>query len=299
MGTGIALALLAAALWGLAPVATKGALAGYSPEVIGVIRLAVAAVLLRRLGKATGSWLPTDRWSWIGGVALGVDFILYNYGLRLTSAGVSGLVINVEVVSTIVLAVWLLGEQLTARRISGSVVTLGGVLFVSSAGLSLNDLAAREHLLGNVLVMVAGISWSVFAVAQRQAPRHDNLFQMLAPIFAVAALTTAPPLLLPSAWHNPGGGIPTLMVGALVVLCTVAVYLVYARCQELVDVSVLAVIIGTIPIFALVLALLILGEPFSSRVVVGGAVVLAGVLVISTERPATGALEATAVERVP
>ncbi len=299
MATGVALALLAAALWGLAPVATKGALAGYSPEVIGVVRLAAAAVLLRRLGNATGTWLPKDRWSWIGGVALGVDFILYNYGLRLTSAGVSGLVINVEVVSTIALAVWLLGEQLTARRISGSVVTLAGVLVVSGAGVSLDDLAAREHLLGNVLVMVAGVSWSVFAVAQRQAPRQDTLFQLLAPIFTVAALTTAPPLLLPSAWHNPGGVIPTALLGALIVLCTVAVYLVYARCQELVDVSVLAVIIGTIPIFALAFAWLILGEPLSERVVVGGAAVLAGVLVISTERPATGALETTAVERVP
>ena len=73
----------------------------------------------------------------------------------------------------------------------------------------------------------------------------------------------------------------------------------YARCRELVDVSVLAVVIGSIPIFALLFAWVILGEPLSDRVVIGGAVVLAGVLVISAERPATGVLESTAVERVP
>jgi drug/metabolite transporter (DMT)-like permease len=217
----------------------------------------------------------------------------------LTSAGVSGLVINVEVVATIALAVWVLGEPLTVRRVVGSAVTLAGVLFVSSAGLSFADLAARRHLLGNVLVMLAGVSWSVFAVAQRQAPRRGNLFQLLGPIFTVAALTTAPPLLLPAAWHNPAGALPSVMLGVLVVLCTAAVYLVYARCQELVDVSVLAIVIGTIPIFALVFAWLILGEPLADRLVAGGAVILAGVLVISTERPATGVLEATAVERVP
>src|SRR5512139_2871597 len=133
MGTGIALALLAAALWGLAPVATKGALAGYSPEVIGVVRLGTASFLLRRLGRGSGPWLPRDGWSWAAGIALGVDFILYNYGLRLTSAGVSGLVINIEVVSTIAFAVWFLGERLNVRRILGSVVTLAGVLYVSSA----------------------------------------------------------------------------------------------------------------------------------------------------------------------
>jgi len=114
----------------------------------------------------------------------------------------------------------------------------------------------------------------------------------------VAALTTTPPLLAPSAWHNQGGSFPSVMLVVLVLLCTVAVYLIYARCQELVDVSVLAVVIGSIPLFALGFAWLILGEPFSSRLVFGGAVVLAGVLVISTE-PTIGVLEATAVERVP
>src|SRR5215467_529584 len=103
---GFALALLAAALWGLAPVATKAALAGYSPEVISVVRLAVAAGILRQLGGGPAPWLPRDRWSWISGVALAVDFVLYNYGLRFTSAALSGLVINVEVVSTIAFAVW-------------------------------------------------------------------------------------------------------------------------------------------------------------------------------------------------
>ena len=59
---GIALALLTAALWGLTPVATKGALGGYAPEVIGVLRLGVAALILRRLAGAGAPWLPRDRW---------------------------------------------------------------------------------------------------------------------------------------------------------------------------------------------------------------------------------------------
>ena len=113
--------------------ATKGALAGYSPEMVSVLRLAVAACILHYLGGGNTPWLPRDRWSWIGGVALGVDFILYNCGLRLTSAGVSRLVINVEVVTAIVLAVWLLGERVNRRRVLGSVVTLFGVLWVSGA----------------------------------------------------------------------------------------------------------------------------------------------------------------------
>jgi O-acetylserine/cysteine efflux transporter len=297
MGSGIALAVVAAALWGLAPVVSKGALAGYSPEVLSVVRLGIAAVLFRWLGGAVTPWLPAERWSWIGGIALGLDFILYNYALRLTSASVCGLLINVEVVSTIVFAVWLLGERVDRLRVIGSLITLSGVLYVSSADVSWGDLAGREHLAGNTMVMLAGVSWSLFAVAQRRAPRQRNLFRMLAPIFAVAALTTAPLLLARDSWHNPGGTAPTAMLVVVIVLCTISVYVVYARCQELVDVSVLAIVLASIPVFAVSFAWLLLGEKLSTHVVVGGAMILAGVLLISRQRPTSEMLESTAVER--
>jgi O-acetylserine/cysteine efflux transporter len=299
MRFGIWLALLAAALWGLAPVATKGALSGYAPEVISVLRLGIAALLFRRLGGGTKPWLPSDRWSWIGGLALGTDFILYNYGLRLTTAGVSGLVVNVEVVSTIAFAVWLLGERLNRRRLLGSLITLSGVASVSSADAAFADLTARAHLVGNGMVMAAGICWSLFAVAQRRVPPTRNLFQLLVPIFTVAALTTTPLLLLPTAWRNPGGSLPTLMLLALIGLCTVTVYLAYARCQQLVDVSVLAIVLASIPVFAVSGAWLLLGEPISSRVLIGGTLILAGALVITTEAAPSEVLQSTAVERAP
>lgn len=281
---GIALALVAAALWGLSPVATKGALAGYSPELISVIRLALASFIFRIVGGAGTRWFPRDRWSIIAGVALGVDFVLYSYGLRLTTAALAGLVVNVEVVSTIALALWLLGERLTARRALGSAVTLLGVIYVATDGVRLAEVLARERIVGNMMVMLAGISWSLYAVGQRKAPTYRNLFQLMAPIFVVAMFTTLPGLLLPSAWHNPRGAFPTLMLMVLVFLCTVVVYLVYACSQELVDLSVLAIALASIPVFAVAFARLLLGEPISLQVVAGGGVIFAGVLLIATER---------------
>lgn len=279
---GLALALLAAALWGLAPVAIKGALEGYSPEIINPIRLGAAALFFRAAAGRGAPWLPSDRWSYVSGIALGVDFVLYNYGVRLTTAAAAGLVINIEVVTTIVLAVWLLGERIDARRAAGSLLTLAGVVYVASEGLSLADLAAGDKVVGNVLVMLAGVAWSVYAVAQRRAPRQRNAFRLIAPIFVVAALTTTPPLLSPAAWQIDAGLLPTTMLLAVTLLCTIGVYFVYARCQELVDVSVLAVVIASIPIFAVVFAWLLLGEDITPRVIGGGAAVFGGVLLIAT-----------------
>ena len=281
---GVLLATLAAALWGLAPVALKMTFAGYSPEIISPIRLIAAAALFRALSGPGGLWFPRDRWSWIGGVGLGIDYILYNYGVRRTTAGAAGLVINVEVVATIALAIWLLGERVTARRVAGSLVTLAGVVYVATEGASLRDLIAGEHLIGNLLVMLAGIAWSLFAVAQRKVMHTEGLFRLLTPIFSVAALTSLPMLLLPGALSGPGGALPTIMLGVLILICTAAVYLIYARAQQLVDVSVLAIVLAAIPVFAVLFAWLLLDEPLTRRVLLGGAVILGGVLAIATER---------------
>lgn len=281
---GLALALLAAALWGLAPVAIKGALDGFSPQLINLLRLGGAALFFRAASGAPVPWLPTDAWSWLSGFALGVDFVLYNYGLQRTTASVSGLVVNIEVVSTIAFAVWLLGERLDPRRVVGSILTLGGVVYVAADGVSLADLTAAEKVVGNVLVMLAGVAWSLYAVAQRRAPRQPTSFQLMAPIFVVATLTSVPSLLFPGAWHVSGGVFPTLMLLTVTFLSTIAVYVVYARCQELVDVSILAIVIASIPFFAIAFAWLLLGEMISQRMIAGGAAVFAGVLLIATDQ---------------
>jgi drug/metabolite transporter (DMT)-like permease len=87
------------------------------------------------------------------------------------------------------------------------------------------------------------------------------------------------------------------MLLLLIGLCTIVVYVIYARCQELIAVSVLAVVLATIPIFAVAFAWLILAEPLSARTIAGGAVTLAGILIIATEPSPSEVVETAAVER--
>lgn len=280
----MALAGLSAGLWGFGPVATKGALQGFAPEFISVFRLTLAALLFRVLAGEGAQWFVADIWVWVAGVALGADFILYNYGIQHTSANVAALVINVELVSTIGFAVWLLGERLSRRRVLGSAVTLSGVLLVGLNGVRLSDVLPGGQTVGNMLVMAAGISWSLFAVAQRRARGGHRLFHRLTPIFSVAALTTLPLLLHRSAWMMTGGVRPTVMLVALAILCTGLVYLVYGRAQEFLDVSVLAILLCSIPVFAVVFAYVLLGEPVTQRLLLGGGVIVAGIAIIAAEQ---------------
>jgi len=270
MRKGVFLALVAAALWGLTPVATKAALEGFTPEFIGFVRLAVATVLFWLAAGRRTPWFLADPWIWLAGAGLGADFLLYNYGVERTAANVAGLVVNIELMSTIVLAVYILGERLSSRRVLGGGVTLAGVLIVTADGLRLSDLT--------------GIEWSVFAVAQRRAQIGGGLFQRLTPIFSVATLVMLPAMLRREAWGVRGGVLPVVMFAILTIFGTNAVYWIYGRAQELIEVSVLSILLCAIPVFAVVLAYIFLNERLTVQSFVGGAVIISGIAVIATEK---------------
>jgi len=197
-----------------------------------VLRLGVSTLALRGLAGSAAPWLPADPWAWLAGFMLGADFVLYNYGIRHTTAAVAGLIINVEVGSGIAFSRWLLDERLGARRLIGAGLTLAGVAWVSTEGVAGDDLVSRERHFGNGLVMLAALCWSLFAVAQRRAARSGGVAALVAPIFGAATLTSLPGLLAPSAWATPAGFAPTLSLVVLTAACTAGVYLIYARARR-------------------------------------------------------------------
>ena len=54
----------------------------------------------------------------------------------------------------------------------------------------------------------------------------------------------------------------------------------------MIDVSVLSILLCTIPIFAVGFAYLLLDEPVTLQLVTGGMVILAGIVIIATEKAA-------------
>ena len=280
---GIILALIAAGVWGLTPVATKIALEGFTPEFLGFVRLIAAAALFRALAGNGARWFAADVWVWLAGAGLAADFILYNYGVERTAANVAGLVVNIELLSTIAFAVWILGERLNRRRILGGAVTVAGVAVVTLDGLSLSDLTRSDRVIRNILVMLAGIAWSFFAVAQRRTTFGKSLYERLTPIFSVAALMTAPSMLRNGAWTVKPVLWPIVMFLVLATFGTSFVYWIYARAQELVDVSVLSMLLCAIPLFAVFFAYVFLHETLTLQSAGGGAIIIAGIVVIATD----------------
>lgn len=278
---GVILGLVASLLWGLGPVASRGALAGWSPELVTVLRLGTGAVVFHALAGRDGRWLPQDRWTWIAGIALGVDFAIYNYGMRWTTAAAGGLVTNTGTIVLLILARVVLGEPITFHRLASALVTMGGVLIVVDPADGMGRAVAPQALRGNLLVMLAAVAWGLYAVWQTRAAGERSGRALLAPIFSVATLVALPGVLRPAAWDGTWDPASTVWLVVLVT-CTVGVYLAYVAAQARVALGVLAVVFATVPAFAVGLAWLLLGEPVSGRIVLGGAVIAAGILWAAT-----------------
>jgi len=280
---GFVLAIVAAVLWGFGPTATKLSLDGYAPEVVGIARLGTAALFFRMLAGHGTAWLPRERWGIVAGLGLGVDFVLYNYGVQRTTAGAAGILLNFGSVTTPLFAGWLLGERLSGRRLAGCLLTLVGVVWVASDGVNAGDLLGSERLIGNVLVLAAATCWSVYAVAQQRARTDASGPRLMAPIFALGTICTL--LVLPGMGTpaSAGGVGPTTALLVLALVCTAAVYVVYTRSQECLPLSVLSAVHATVPLFSIALAWAFLGEPMTPRLATGAVTVVVGIVVAARD----------------
>lgn len=61
-------------------------------------------------------------------------------------------------------------------------------------------------------------------------------------------------------------------------------YWIYARAQEFIDISLLAVLLCTMPIFTILFAFAFLGEVVTLRLLIGASIVVSGIAVIAMER---------------
>ena len=145
--TGVAAMLAATAVWMMIPILVKVALHSFDPIVISATRLPVATVLLALLHRARGGRLgdlaPCAGWHLLGGIGLGVNYQLYALGMSLTTAGAGTVMIQVQIVSLVLLARWILGERLSAVKLAAiACVIAGGGLLLAAPG-AIDELTAN------------------------------------------------------------------------------------------------------------------------------------------------------------
>jgi drug/metabolite transporter (DMT)-like permease len=163
--TGALLTLLTSVFWGANTVAIKLGLADAPPLRLASMRFVVGGAAVAIWAGATGRLrgLRVARDEWRPMLMLALIFTAQigsmNIGTSLTSAAHASILLNLYSVHTVVLSHFLIpGDRLTARRVAGVVIAYAGivVLFAGQAG------GGAASLLGDAIVFV-----SAFLLAER------------------------------------------------------------------------------------------------------------------------------------
>lgn len=163
-----ALAVLVAVLWGLNFVIIDEGMRGIPPLLFLAVRFAFVAFPLVLL-------VPRPRARWQSVLAVGAFMSLGQFSLLYLGlaagmpSGLASLVLQAQVIFTILLAWAVLGERTAARQVIGVVVGAVGLLLVAIAH------GLRAPVLPVVITIGAAFSWAVGNVVARQARVSSGL----------------------------------------------------------------------------------------------------------------------------
>lgn len=275
--------VLAAAIWGTSFVTIKIALnSAIDPVFFAFLRFAVGTVAI----LAIIFWLKrfdirvmAQPLIIFNALLNALSFALQNMGMASTSATNSVLLVNTNVGVVAILAAIFLAEVITKRIILGIFLGMLGVLFISTNG----DLSAiySGTFWGNILVLAAGWVWAFYIVFQKKVlDRNTDVLMVTGAIITETMLFLVPMTLLFTTSYSfeSSGWIAVLYIG---LACTFAANLLYNAGLKCTKASVSSIILLLEIVFAMIFAVLILGEMPTIVTAMGGALILVSIIIIS------------------
>jgi len=273
-------------VWGTTYLGIRVCLETMPPLLMGGFRWLSAGALLAGYVLAIGESLPgIERW---GGIAL--------LGFLMLGLGNGGVVIAEQWVPSGLAAVivasnpfWMSaveavipgGERLRPKIIVGLIVGFTGIVVLVWPDLTLGGPDRHGFLAGIIALQVATIGWSLGSAYSRRHARSDHLLgttacQMLAGGILMTAAGT-----IHGEWSHLSFNATTTW--SLVYLSTVGAiggFVAYTYALRHLPVSFVSLYAYINPIIAVALGVLILDEPFDSRMAIAAALVFCGVAIV-------------------
>lgn len=285
--------VLLALIWGGSFYFVEIALNYTAPMTIVFYRVALAAFTLWAYCIWKGERFPSSAGLWLAFLMMGllnnvIPFTLITWGQTQITAGLASILNATTPLFAVAIShYWPDGEQATLNKIFGIVVGIVGMAVL--IGPSLGD--ASGTLWGKLALLCSSISYAFAANYGRK------LLKQVSPIVAAAGMLTSSSLvMLPIVLllETPFAPLPVnawLALIGIAVLCSAIAYLLYFRILQTAGPTNLVLVTFLIPISAIALGLLFLGETIAPYQIGGLVLILAGLAcvdgrILSWRRPA-------------
>ncbi|MET3906813.1 drug/metabolite transporter (DMT)-like permease [Bradyrhizobium sp. S3.3.6] len=270
-------------LWGGSFFFNGAALRELPPLTLVFLRVALGAAILLPLLRVQGISFPKGARGWRAFVVIGllnnvIPFSLIVAGQTFIPSGLAS-ILNATTPLFTVLVMAAAGEEaLQARRVAGVALGLAGVVILRGWGVE----SRAGQGFGILLCLGGALSYGFAALAARRLlkdspPLGTATFQLMASTVMMAIVAGA----VEQPWRLPVPGLATwLAVLGLAALSTALAYIVFFQIIRRSGASNVMLVTLLIPVTAILLGWLVLGEPISMREIAGAVVIGSALIVI-------------------
>ncbi|MBK1705319.1 DMT family transporter [Halochromatium glycolicum] len=281
-------------MWGSSFLFTKLAVEGLAFAQVVTARLVLGASVLVPIAVAMRRPVPRQPRAWLFFLLIAVignllPFSLITWGQRSIDSGLAGILMAVMPLATLGLAhLFVPGERLTRGRVGGFLLGFAGVVMLLGPEALLAIGGDRGSLLPMLAVLAGALCYGVSAILSRLRPTTDALTTAAA-VTAFAALLSLPgaiasgPARLDAAAFTPSVIVAVLFLG---LFSTATAMLVYFRLIQTAGPGFTSQLNYLIPLWAVAIGILFLGEALGLGHLIGLLLILGGVLIARRRAPA-------------
>ncbi len=285
---GFFLSLIAAGLWGVLPIALKELLTGMEAGTVVWYRFLVAGVVLFGWLALRGNLPPlmsvSNKLRWlllIAALGLCGNYYYFSLSLNYVNAETSEAVIQLTTLFLILGGVIVYKEPFVGvQKLGTGLIVLGLLLFFNDRLSEFTSLDNAETI-GVLIVVVAAITWTIYALLQKQLLKDFSSVQILFVIYVVSVIVLLPIVSLEQIFQL------TSFQYALLAFCclnTIVAYGSFAEALALWDASKVSAMLALAPLFTIgTLKLIVFLNPdyaFSDRLswlsILGALLLIAG-----------------------
>lgn len=263
-------------VWALNVVVSKIAIAdlGTPPLFYALLRSVIVAAVLMPLLRP----LPEKLWQvlLIGLAISGGSFALLFMGLATASPSAAGVVSLTGAPMTVLFAIIFLGERIRWRRGLGIGLAFGGVLFAMAGD---NQMETGTGLLLVFASAVVGALGSVFVKRLEIPSIRLQAWAAVASVAVLVPLTAAMEVGQMSALSKAPWELAACLFFAAIIV-SVGAHTAYYRLLQEHDANLVVPLTLFTPILTILFGAWLTGDAIGERLVIGGAIALAGVAII-------------------
>ncbi len=275
-------------LGGAMAAVTKVGLSQIPPLSFAFIRFLVATVIVTPfIWKRREFFIKDLKTLGPFSVLATLNIIFFILGIKLTTANISQILYAAVPIIAAVLTHFVLEENQSLRKISGIVLGFIGVFLVIFLPI-LEKGKFSGDLLGNFLLVLAVISWSLYMMLSKKAQKTHSPYHIVSIFIIITAIVLSPFFLYESisqyGWWTKIN-IPAILSILYVVLAgTIATYLLNQYSIKHGGVIFASMAFYLSPLFGFFAAFILLGEQLTPILIFGGIATLFGVYLVTAKK---------------